>query len=105
MIAAGGCVQWDTQTVETKCPDFASAMGEQGPPSKPKSGDVTPFEVATGELIGLSEPDAQTCIEEAGLTGRVVYRDGESFPVTLDYRPDRINMSIEEGFVVEVTLG
>jgi len=34
-----------------------------------------------------------------------VYRNGESLAVTLDYRPDRINISVEEGFVVDVTLG
>ena len=105
LIAAGGCVQLDTQTGETKCPDFASVMREQGPPSKPKGGDVASFEATARELIGLTESNAQTCIEQAGLIGRVVYRNGESLAVTLDYRPDRINMSTEEGFVVEVTLG
>jgi len=105
LIAAGGCVQLDTQTGETKCPDFASVMGEQGPPSKPKSGDVIPFEATARELIGLTESNAQNCVEQAGLTRRVVYRNGESLAVTLDYRPDRINISVEEGFVVDVTLG
>jgi len=105
VISAGGCVELETKTVETKCPDFALAIGEQGPPSKPKNGEVTPFEATARELIGLSESDAQGCINQAGLSVRVVYRDGEWFAVTLDYRPDRINMSIEEGFVVDVTLG
>ena len=104
-IALVGCTELDSQSVNLECPDFAAVMGEKGPPAKPKNGDVTPFEATARELIGLTESNAQNCVEQAGLTRRVVYRNGESLAVTLDYRPDRINISVEEGFVVDVTLG
>ncbi|WP_216641471.1 hypothetical protein [Rhodoluna limnophila] len=56
-------------------------------------------------LIGLEEQDAIRAIESRGYEYRVVERDGESFPVTLDYRPTRINLSIEGLIVVDVNVG
>jgi hypothetical protein len=56
-------------------------------------------------LTGLSESDAATAAEERGLTLRVVARDGEYFAVTKDYRTDRVNLVIDNGVVVEATIG
>ena len=44
-------------------------------------------------------------IEEAGYEWRVVKRDLEDFPVTMDYRPTRINLTIKEGIVYKVSVG
>jgi hypothetical protein len=35
----------------------------------------------------------------------VVARDGESYPVTEDYSPTRIDVTIEDGTVTEATIG
>ena len=56
-------------------------------------------------LVGLSEKDA---IDEANSRGwdiRVVARDGEEFPITMDYSRSRVNITVVEGAVTEVYIG
>lgn len=53
----------------------------------------------------MTETDAQARAEQAGLTTRVVQRDGEQFPVTMDYSPQRLNLVIESGTVTAATVG
>lgn len=52
-----------------------------------------------------SESDAQFAAEQNALIFRVVSREGEDFPVTLDYRVNRMNVKILGGVVVECTQG
>ena len=66
--------------------------------------DGTDDDVLDG-LTGLSESDAGAAAGELGLTVRVVARDGEYFPVTKDYRTDRVNFVVEDGVVVEAKIG
>ena len=54
------------------------------------------------EYIGMSEEEALEQAEEDGEVARVVSRDGEDLPVTMDFMPDRLNFTIEEGVVVDV---
>ena len=56
-------------------------------------------------LFGMAEAYAIGKIEEAGYEWRVVKRDLEDFPVTMDYRPNRINLTIKEGIVYKVSVG
>jgi hypothetical protein len=56
-------------------------------------------------LIGVGEADAISAVESAGLTFRVRRRDDTSFPLTLDFRPSRINLTIEHGTVSAIELG
>jgi hypothetical protein len=51
-------------------------------------------------LPGLDEDEAKSQVAEAGCVWRVTARDGESFPVTADLRPYRINVTIAVGRVV-----
>jgi hypothetical protein len=57
------------------------------------------------QLAGFDEQAAQNCVEGAGLTWRVIARDGEYFMVTEDYSPQRINAVIEDAVVMEVSAG
>lgn len=57
------------------------------------------------QLIGFDETAALTCVEDAGLMWRVVARDGESFPITMDYRIERLNAVITDSIVTEVSVG
>ena len=57
------------------------------------------------QLEGFSEAAAEACVTEAGLVWRVVGRDGEMFPVTLDYSPQRVNAVIEKSVVTEISIG
>ena len=53
------------------------------------------------DYIGMPVVDAAELAEEKGDIFRVVNIDGESQPVTMDYRPGRINVSIIDGRVSE----
>jgi heat shock protein HslJ len=59
----------------------------------------------TADVVGMPEAEAQAAVEGAGLTFRVVSRDGESFAVTDDYSLTRINVVVVDGAVTEATIG
>ncbi len=48
---------------------------------------------------GLTEAEAVTKADEADVTYRIAVRDGEHFPLTMDYNPERINFTVEDGVV------
>jgi len=52
------------------------------------------------EFIGLSPEDALALAQDNSLTFRVVERDGQQLPTTKDYRPGRINATVENDIVV-----
>lgn len=93
-------------------PTSSSAPTQPGtgtPPPPPPSGSMdgagSPAGSLAVSLIGLTEADAMTKVRAAGLTARIVARDGQSFAVTMDFRPDRINLTIMGGKVSKATLG
>jgi hypothetical protein len=53
----------------------------------------------------LSESESVALIESSGFIARIVSRDGEDFPVTMDYRIDRFNLTIRDDQVQEITVG
>lgn len=57
------------------------------------------------QLEGFSEAAADSCVTNAGLLWRVVARDGEVFPITTDYSPERVNAVIEKSLVKEISVG
>lgn len=65
-------------------------------------GSAGAFAVA---LIGLPVKRAKAQIAEAGYEARVVSVDGDVRPVTMDYRPDRINLTIVDKVVTNATVG
>ncbi|MBX3740816.1 MAG: hypothetical protein KF712_07495 [Akkermansiaceae bacterium] len=56
-------------------------------------------------FVGLTLEAAEAKAKEADLPCRVVRKDGEDFPVTRDYRPERLNFTVEKGVVTKVTTG
>jgi hypothetical protein len=56
-------------------------------------------------VVGATESDAVVAARELGFEARVVERDGDSFPVTADYRIDRVNLVIEGDIVTSATVG
>jgi hypothetical protein len=58
----------------------------------------------SGEYIGLGEMVAKDKAKTAGIPARVVERDGEALPVTMDYVPGRLNFSVRNGFVYHVEI-
>lgn len=57
------------------------------------------------QLVGLSERAGELCAQINEWGYRVVQRDGEDFAVTMDYRPNRINVKIKDDEIIEVTVG
>ena len=73
--------------------------GDDGLPKPPPGIDDLP------DVIGLTEADATAALTDAGYTVRVVERDGEMFPVTMDYSESRANLVITDGSVTAVSIG
>jgi hypothetical protein len=63
------------------------------------SSDGAGTEVTVGtdvpDVIGDSVDDATATLEDAGLTLRVVRRDGEDLPGTADFVETRVNVAVE----------
>lgn len=56
-------------------------------------------------LVGQKTAAATKAAEDAGYTVRIVEVDGVPRAVTADLRPDRINLTIEDGVVTKATAG
>jgi hypothetical protein len=56
-------------------------------------------------LVGLGEDEAMAVAKNNGFGVRVIERDGEQFPATMDYRTDRINVVVTDGIVVRAHIG
>ena len=83
-------------------------------PAPESSGSDMQFEpsetavAVSNEVIGMTEAEAISTIEGVGseeLTYRVTRRDDESYPMTMDYRLDRINLEIDNGVVTKASIG
>jgi hypothetical protein len=77
------------------------ATGTDADPEEPAAVD----QQAAERLVGLTEEEATKLAESNGWAVRVVSRDGESFPITMDYRTDRVNLTVENGVVTAVSVG
>ena len=86
----------------------ASATGQAAPST---TGALSPEEEAAVTFAQdltakqLPEAEAVAAIEAAGFSWRVVEVDGEAKPATMDYRPDRMNLTVTGGVVTLVTMG
>ena len=57
------------------------------------------------EYVGLSKKAAIAKAEAEHRPWRISSEDGESFPGTLDYNPDRVNFDINQGHVTAANFG
>lgn len=67
--------------------------------------DESEARTVAASLIGMTEIAASERLEANGLVLRVVVRDGESFPATMDYNPQRVNLTIVGDIVKDATIG
>ena len=92
-----GATHTFTLTVEGEVSDIMSPMPDLG---------VTPETTALADsLVGMSEGEAVMKVEATGRTIRIARRDKENFAMTMDYRPDRINIEVDADIVTKVTIG
>ena len=61
--------------------------------------------VRAGALISMTEADSVACAEKLGWTWRIGQREDEIFGVTMDYRPDRVTVTVKNGLVSSVQVG
>ena len=55
------------------------------------------------DIIGKTEKEAEHALKRTGKKMRVTQRDGESYMVTMDWLPDRINVVVERGKIIQVS--
>jgi hypothetical protein len=83
-------------------PDTAVAMPSVDPTVAP---DMSVAKEVADSVVGMSEAEATKTAEAKGLTVRVGSRDGEDFPLTMDYRTDRVTLTVKADKVTAVTVG
>ena len=86
----------------TPAPTSVSADGAVEPAARWCPEEAGDKGFATEGLVGLPLPEAERLAEEDGCSVRVIERDGESLPVTLDFNPARINVAVETDVVTGV---
>jgi len=55
--------------------------------------------------VGMTLEAAKARADKAGIPSRVVEEDGQSKPVTMDHRPERLNFAVKAGKIIRVTKG
>jgi hypothetical protein len=104
MLALTACTNPSPDTGVT-----STAMPTPDSSSSNMQFEPSPTVVAVSqEVIGMTEEDAIQTIEGISseqLTARVVRRDDENYPMTMDYRINRINLEIDNGIVTKTSIG
>ena len=67
--------------------------------------DMSVAQEVADSVLGMSEAEATKTAEAKGLTVRVGSRDGEDFPLTMDYRIDRVTLTVIGDKVTAATPG
>lgn len=57
---------------------------------------------SSDEYVGLAEQSALDKAKSESKAARVVERDSESLPITMDYSPGRLNLYVKDGKVYKV---
>jgi hypothetical protein len=80
-------------------------MDDEAQPNDEPLGNQAQIEAAQAlDLEGMSEDEAAQVAAENDVMFRVVERDGEPLAMTMDYRPGRINATVEGGVVTSYTI-
>ena len=73
----------------------AAACGDDDGASADATTSETTIVLDVPDVVGDSVADATTTLEAAGLTLRVVRRDGQDLPSTMDFVEKRVNVAVE----------
>ena len=87
---------------EVPVPDTAVATPSVDPAVDP---DMSVAQDVADTVLGMSEAEATKAAEAKGLTVRVGSRDGEDFALTMDYRTDRVTLTVVAGIVTAAVVG
>jgi hypothetical protein len=87
-------------------PDTAVALPSVDPAVDPTvAPDMSVAQEVADSVVGMSEAEATKTAEAKGLTVRVGSRDGEDFALTMDYRTDRVTLTVIADKVTAATPG
>lgn len=96
----------NTDSVDLPTPDVTEApVPEAIDPSNPVVDAVTITQDAADTLLGMTEGDATKMAGNNGWGVRVGQRDDEMFALTMDYRMDRVTLTIVADEVTKVDVG
>lgn len=112
LLALAGCGDDSEQTTGGGVTGTSAEPGQGEPtiPELPRNDDPAAV-VCTGPprgtfdataIVGDSVADAKGAAAEQGCSVRVAMRDGEGLALTQDFRPDRVNVAVEDGEVTEI---
>jgi predicted RNA binding protein YcfA (HicA-like mRNA interferase family) len=60
------------------------------------------MEHVLNQIVGMDCQAAKKALEEDGYALRVIRENGFHKIVTMDYRPERVNVSIDDGIITNV---
>lgn len=76
-------------------------FGNKEPP-KSAAAKVAPDATKPETLVGLPHKEAKALADKAKIPNRVIKRDGQDLPATMDYLENRLNFTVEKETVTAV---
>lgn len=101
-IKSGAKLVWNKGVIVKKSTTVKAGVCPQ-PSALDASSGITV--ARANALIGMKEIDAESCAAQLQWGYRVVSRDGEDYPATLDYRLDRVSVTIKNGLISRADVG
>lgn len=91
---------------QTNTDDASDGEPSAVKPAPVEASPAAAFDLTKPEsLVGQSLEKVQAACVAAEVPHRVIEVDGESGPVTMDFRPERLNFKVKAGIVTAVTTG
>lgn len=89
-----------------ECRNAGGTIGESYPEQCFFRGQAFVNNHATDDIsyVGMTEAAALSQAKETNVPARIVERDGESLPVTMDYVEGRLNLYVKNGIVYRLTV-
>lgn len=66
---------------------------------------MTIYENLATKLVGATKEEAVQTLEGMGVMWRIIRENDEYFMLTHDLRNDRVNLTIDDGIVVDAVVG
>lgn len=100
-VKKSGKLVWNSGVVIKKVPVLVAGICPAISTTDKK--EISKTRAAT--LISMTEADSLACAEKLGWTWRIGQREDEMFALTMDYRPDRVTVTVKNGLVTSSVVG
>jgi hypothetical protein len=101
-LKSGGKLVWN-QGVKVR--EVAAIKAGVCPPKDAADFNPGITQVRANALLTMTEADAEACAKSLDWLYRVGQRDDEFFPLTRDYRIERVTITVKKGLVTQVDVG